>query len=229
MEGAPGYIDFLLEEAVRGRDLSAPGGRVDALNDVLPHVARLDNPAERSAYYGRIAEVLGIEDEIVLEQLSKALKAGRSGVSPAASREARESGGPPETEVRLVRSLLESAEARQDILAELTVEEIGEMATGPILGVMRDLHMEGQEPSVPALMDRLPEGSPRELLARIAFQQEPHGDAHEALICVSSMRRERMIHQRRRLQKEIDAAGAAVTESLLRKKMELSKKINELS
>ena len=239
LAAAPGYMDFLLADCMRGKDLNDPAARVQALNDVLPHMAQLENPAERSGYYSRIAEALGIEDDVVLEQLKKALKVGKRALPASAMSSSARAGGAlagaavvSDAEWRLVRSLVESEEARHDVLPGMSEEDLVGLATAEILRALGEMHREEREPTAPALLDRLPDGEPRDLLTRIVFRPEPPGSASEAATCLAALRRDRLVADRRRVQKEIDAAkakGATVPDELLARKMQLSRRIDDLS
>ena len=237
LDSAPGCIDFLVEEAARGRDLADPSAQVEALNELLPHVAGLENPAERSGYFKRIAERLALEDGVLLEQVRKTLRSGGRSIS----RGARDAAGGngllagatqkvSEAESRLVQNLLGCMEARREILPCLSREEIEDLPTALILKAIGDTDAAGEEPTIAAVMSRLPEGSPQDLLTGIAFKPKAPASAAEAAACLATIRKERMIAERRRLQKEIDAAGtAAALEAMFQRKMELSRRIDDLS
>ena len=231
LSAAPGCVDFLLAEAVRNRDMADPAAQAEALNEVLGHVALFDSPAERSGYYGRIAEVLGIEDGVILEQVRKVLRTGARPVAVAEATGAvpREAQAPPtEAETRLVQVLLQSGEAREALLPLEPIEFAG-MRLESVIRAIEEIHASGEPLEVPSVMGRLPEGEERNLLARIAFRELEQATPEEGGKCLAALRRDRMVDERRKVQKEIDQAGVAVPEFLLRRKMELSREINKLS
>ena len=246
LRAAPGCVDFLLGEAAGHRDMTDPAAQAEALNEVLGHVALLDNPAERSGYYGRIAEALGIEDGVVLEQVRKVLRTGAravstaAGGSAAAGRAAATQGGavagkaergplppPTEAELRLVAVLLQSGEARSALLPLPSSDREG-LRMEPVLQAIEEAHARGQSVEAAGVMDGLAEGD-RDLLVRIAFRSLPEATPEEGEKCLAALRRVRMVEERRKLQKEIDRSGESVPEFLLRRKMELSREINKLS
>jgi DNA primase len=88
-EGADGYrkrldealpfVDFLLDMATAGKDLDRPGALVGALDEVLPHLARLPSAIERARYVPVVADRLGVDDEgLIAQALRRALRDGSS-------------------------------------------------------------------------------------------------------------------------------------------------------
>src|SRR5207247_5739515 len=51
------YIEFLTRDTASRQDLKGPRGKVAALNEVLPFLARMDNPVSRAGLAEMIAEV----------------------------------------------------------------------------------------------------------------------------------------------------------------------------
>ena len=56
------YFEYLTREVAGRRDLGSSEGKIGALNEVLPFLARIDNPVRRAGYVELIATVFGIED-----------------------------------------------------------------------------------------------------------------------------------------------------------------------
>ncbi len=242
LEAAPGGVEFLIAEAARGRNLDVPSEQGAALDDVLAHIVKIENAAERAAWAGRVAEGLGIEDAVVLEALRKALRTGRPALAAAApggavNRTGRDSGTAAaaapaafaEAEARLVRCLIHSAEARVAIAGALEDDDLRGLPTGPILQVLCTLAEIPEPVPLQDLMTRIADEPCRQMLTAIAFRPGEIGSSDEAHTCLAALRRDRMRAERKKVQKEIEAAGASVPEALLRRKMELSRRINELS
>jgi DNA primase len=257
LAGAPTGIEFLLAQAAAGRNLAEPAQRGMALEDVLPHLVKIENAAERSAWAGRVAEALRIEDAIVLDELRKSLRTGKAPVRVGAGQVAgaglsttspstgsgRASRGqvltpPSDSEARLVHCLLDCPEARLELVNEMDVQELTGLTTRPILAAILEesrkavTNSPDNELSLQVVMNRLGAEEERQMLTAIAFRSERAGTVEEARACLAALRRDRMRAERKKLQKEIEAAGSAGTGvplALLRRKDELSKRIDELS
>src|SRR5262249_2628037 len=156
----------------RGRDLSRPEERVSAVNAVLPHVARLNSAVARGSWAGRLAASLGIEDELVLQELRAALKGGRTAVR------VRPSSSEPrirEGEGRRVSVLLRGGAARARARETLEAADLEGTSVGGILESLLRLHGEGKSVDVPAVLADLDRDEDKELLARIAFREDEDG------------------------------------------------------
>src|SRR5262249_9920098 len=75
---APAYLEYLAREAAQRVALTGPAGKIQALNEVLPFVARIENAVERSEQVKLLSEVFRIQDGIVLQELKAAVQSRRT-------------------------------------------------------------------------------------------------------------------------------------------------------
>jgi DNA primase len=224
--GAPSYLEFLIDRETRGRDLDRPEERVAAANAVLPHVARLASAVERASWAGRLADSLRLEDEVVLQELGTALKTGR----PRVRHRPRGVQGPSEVESRLVTLLLRFDDGRAKAVQGLEPGDLDGSRVGSIVRTILDLEAGGRDVDYQAVFSALERDEDRDLLARIALRDEPDGEPSETDDCIRSLRRRRLMRERRELQRRIGAAAdAATVDSLLRRTQELARQIDGLS
>ena len=226
---APGWLDFLLEQQVRTRDLDRIDERVAAVEALLPHLAGLRSPIERVAWATRVAEALRIEDDLVLQQLRAALRDARPRL---ASRPAPAAPRVRDVETRLVAVLLGlcRTERAAEVAAAVRDEDLRGTMVAPLCDAILRLARTGDPVDPGAVLAGLPEPHHRELLARIAFEEPDASSPDELESCLHVLRRERLVQERRQLQREIEhAADPAVLESLLLRKQELARRIDALS
>lgn len=69
-EGAP-LIDYYMQTALRGRDISSAQEKRRAADDILPFIRILANPVLRGHYIGKLSSALGIEERFLHEALEK--------------------------------------------------------------------------------------------------------------------------------------------------------------
>ena len=215
-----------MTKEARGRDLDRPEERVAAVNAVLPHLARLDSPIERASWAGRLADALRIEDDLVLQELQGVLKSGRTNIR----HRVREAEPPREVESRLVSLLLRFEEGRDKARADL---EQGDLLVGTrVSGIVRALWRlvdEGKGVDYPTLFSALDDDD-KEILTHIAFRDEPEAKAEEMEDCIRALHRQRLMRERRELQKRIQtAADAAAIDTLLDRTQQLARQIDALS
>jgi DNA primase len=226
---APAYMDYAIEEAVTGRDLGSPKEKVAALNQVLPLLAALESPVERSHYVPILADRLSLDDAVVMDQLARAAKEKKLAIAP-----------PPPTrpghdrpllaESGLVRVLVEDVVARRELIPQLDLAGIGEVGIRPILTEIRVMAARDEEIGYAALSARFADERIVRLLGHIAMQTEPVGDLNYARSCIASLERDHLLAECRRIQRRIEAtADGSVHAELTAQKFEMSQRIRELS
>lgn len=195
---APEYLEFLVRREARSRDLDRIDEKTAAVNAVLPHICKLTNSIERASWVGRLADALHIEDGLVMQELSKALRAAQ----PAIRHRPRQFREPRDAEARLVNLLLRSEEERQRCAEQLNAEDLQQTEVASIVDTILRLARDGQAVDHLRVQAALEDEADRELLTRIVFRDEPEkGPGVED--CLWTCRRERLERRGREVVKEI--------------------------
>lgn len=198
---APGYLDFLVQRELRGRDLARPDEKVAAINAVLPKLARLESAVERAAWAGRLAEALRIDDDLVMQELRSALRAAKPGIRHRVSAEEPAK----DVEARLVRLILGSEDARRRAREVLDASDLAGTRVGTIVGAILDLDRQGLPVDGSLVVDALEDEADRALLTRIAFRDEAPGGADEVDGCLVTLRTTRLRKEHRDESRELSA------------------------
>jgi DNA primase len=172
LSDAPEYLEFLVRRESRRRDLSRLEEQIAAVNALLPHVARLSDPVERSAWAGRLADVLRVDEASVLQSLRSAVRERQ----PRIRERAPGGRGVPQVEWaewRLVTRLMRSPEERLRFCAQLDPVDLEGMAVRPILLAIAELTARGSAVDHPSVLETLADEADRELLTWIAFRDDP--------------------------------------------------------
>lgn len=227
VDEAPGYLEFLIRREARGRDLEQTGEQVAAVNAVLPHVARLGNAIERASWAGRLADALRIDDRLVLQELESSLRGGRTGLR---QRIEREEGPIREVEARLVSLMLTDPEGRRRAVEELTPDDLHGTRVAGIVRTILEVDADAGEVDYQHVFAALERDGDKDLLTRIAFREEPAGTVQEVEDCLRSLRRQRLVRERRRIQSELrSVADPGAVDDLLLRTQELARQIDLLS
>lgn len=218
------FVEYLTRDAAARHDASGTKGKVEALNEVLPTLARIDNPVRRAGHVEMIATVLGIEDRLVLQELKEAVRGRRREIGPAATT----GGGVRDVESRLLRTLLDSAEARAALLVELEPEDLEGSPVSGIVGEIRRMVAAGEEVTYPRLVACLGDEA-GELMTRAAAMSHPPATVEDGRGCLAALRAARLERQMTAIQKRLESGGSATeTDDLLRRKVALKRQIEAL-
>jgi DNA primase len=200
VRNAPAYIEFLIHREARSRDLTRLDERVAAVNALLPHLARVANAIERASWAERLADVLHIDNQLVLQELRTAIRSAR----PTMRQRPADATQPlRDAEARLVLCLLRSEDERRRWVGHIDPVDLEESAVERIVTKILGLAAADRPADVPTLLAELDDDADRELLTRIAFRDEPEeGPGVED--CLVPFRRRRLARERSSLRREIE-------------------------
>jgi DNA primase len=163
LEKASGYFLWLAERARKKFDMRTSDGRIAGLKFLLPSIERISDRLERAMVAGEVADYLGIERGLVLDEFRKTAVKGPA--RPAA----RPAPMLSMSERILIRSLVADPEVRAILVPRLRVSPVLEgYASRAILAAIFALHDAEPEFSFHALEGRLDEGL-NSLLAETVF------------------------------------------------------------
>jgi len=134
LDSAAGYFHWLADRARARFDMRSAEGRMDAFKKVLmPAVEKLSDKLERAAVASDLADYLGVDRGVVLDQFKRAA-ADRRTPAPAAAPT-----GPavPPLERMLLNALLASRVAREEILPGLSGAWIEDFVARDIFEALR--------------------------------------------------------------------------------------------
>jgi len=226
--GAPSYLDYALQGAIRSHDLARPEGKVAVVNAMLPHVGRLTSAVERVAWARTVADAVGLDDRVVLDEVREAFRTARPELP-------RRTGGPapaafPQRERILVRLLIEDAGTRERLLEELAADDLepGSSAIA-IVAAVRRLHGEGVAVDYRTTLEVLDADADRDALNRLAFHEEPFDAATALEHALRDVRARRLRREMKRLDTEIRTAGdVSVVDTLMARRTEIAREIATL-
>ncbi len=153
LENASGYFLWLAERARRKFDMRTSDGRIAGLKFLLPAIERVSDKLERAMVAGEVADYLGIERGLVLDEFRKTAVKGQA--RPAA----KPASALSMSERILVRSLVADAEVRAVLVPRLRASPILESyASRAILAAIFALFDNEPDFTFHALEARLDEG-----------------------------------------------------------------------
>jgi DNA primase len=222
------YLEFLLDRAASGLDLSRPDHRKKFLDGMLAVAATIPDAAARDQFADRLAHKARITESVVRDEIRKAAAQKRPVAPPSAV--------PAVARVRLAEEGLLWALVHRPVeglaaVAQLEPEDLEGLLAAPILRLAASLVDMPPEMLPELLRERLTEGE-RALLDRAAGAS---AQAASAADCVSAFRRLRVDRERAAVQDEIDrlqehsGMADAAFSSLWERKKELLRRLEELN
>jgi len=222
------YIEYLAREVAGRVDVSRSQGKVQALNEVLPFLARLDNPVRRAGHVEMLASVFGIEDRLVLQELKEAVRERRKDVGGRATA-ALSSARRPESEAEagLVRALMDDGGLRQALLPEVDEADLSSARVRDIVRAVRRLADKGEDVTYPRVGTELGDDA-RDVLTWIAAIPHPPMTEDAGRGCLNTLRAARITRQMTDIQRSLESCSPTEMDDLLRRKLALKKQIEAL-
>ena len=222
VEQAPNYYFWLADRARQQYDTRTAEGRVAAFQAVVPAINRVSNKIERVALVNDLADRLGVAPGLVLENFRRAAAERRDpGPVAVAGLQLKP------VERVLLRLLLESDEARRELLGALEQSEaLADLAAAGIFRAVAAMSAAGERFDMSALEARLSEAD-RKLLAAVAFEAagSPTLDdgrrALEALEAATWQVRQKALHKQIQEAQKVGNVEEALRLLQLKQRMEM--------
>ncbi len=225
------YLEYLLDRAAEGVDLSRDEGRRGFLDRMLAVAARIPDPATRDQFADRLAHKARITEEVVRAEIRRAAVNRQTSLEGVeAARGLRLVGEVRPAEKGLIWALLHEPRLALEALAELEDGDFDGLAAGGVLRAAREMADWPAETVTESLVARLSTGEAG-LLAAIRSQPGPLAPPTE---CARALRRLRYERERAELQREIDhlqdlgAAHAGQIDALWLRKKDLLRRLDAL-
>ncbi len=219
--GAVSGLKFVIGYLSRGKRLDVPEVKTKVLRAVMDVVEAAPDAIVRSEYIRFTAEHLGVE-----EALLRSLSQGKP--DELAAR-------PPETflpaEKRLLQILMENADFRPDVFAELNEEDVAGLKSGPIFAIILGLFAKNQDVNLSEMQKNIGPVLAREL-SQTLLEKRGTPSLEEALDCLCALRIAGKEAEIRRIQAEIareEKSGERTKlDALMSRKLELTRQVMAL-
>ena len=197
LTGSQPYLEFLLDRAVRGVDLTRPEARKTFLGKMLAVAAKIPDAAERDRFADRIAHKARVTESVVRDEIRKAAVERRNEV-PAVAIAATARLRPAEQ--GLIWALVHHPVEGLAAVAQLEPGDLEGLLTRSVLELAASLADLPAEFVPGALRERLSEGE-RALVDRASASEAAPAPAAD---CVAAFKRDRWRRELVAVQEEID-------------------------
>jgi DNA primase len=223
------HIQFVIDEAVRDRNLHRPADKAAAVEETLPFVRAVRNRIQRREYFDIAMDALRVQAD-QRRELWQRTRGGASTDAKTVQQLVAQSTQPTVAEEKLLELLLANEELRKIVLPRLEVSDYEELVTAPVFRALVRLNQEESEINFDSLSAATADDAQSsELLARLMIEEQTES-FDEALAqadsCVNALRLIKLDRQIDELASEIAEAERAGEAD---KRDRLSMKLLELS
>jgi DNA primase len=220
------HIQFVIDQAVRDRNLHSPADKAAAVEETLPFVRAVRNRIQKREYFDITMDALRVQPE-QRRELWQRIRSGASTDAGAVSELVKRSptSRPTVAEERLLELLLANPELRKIILPRLETADYENLASAPVFRALVSLDKDDQEVGFDSISAAIGDNAQaEELLARLMMTEttdsfdELMAAADKSLKAIKLLNLERAIEELRAQLAE--AQRAADDEKLYRLAME---------
>lgn len=231
------FLDYIVEEALKSHDQKRPQGKVETINAILPYLRLVKDRIERAEQFELIADRLKIDSNLIREEFKKAANTRQETVS---ERVMTSMIAVKPAEKKLLECMLNHANVRRNMLAEITDEDLDGLRTASLFQLLLDFERQGRQVTYPALVqDLVDQDLARDLLPSLMYGDEveqaaensPNREAfthaeREARESLESLRSFRLTDKQVALQSEINQAQRSndIDQLKIMQKYELAKR-----
>jgi len=141
------HIQFVIESALRDRNLHRPAEKAEAVEEVLPYIRAVKSRIQKREYFDMAMDALGIDRENVntsawrreLWQVVRDNRNVRTNTVQALTRRSEATAA----EQRLLGLLFSDAKLRREVVPMLREEDYEDLATAPLFKALFELDREG--------------------------------------------------------------------------------------
>jgi DNA primase len=208
------FVEYAVWRARGRHDIERPSGKVDAMNEVLPFLAQIENRNERDEYAKRVAEQLRLEEGALREELRRAAARRETKVNEARVAPRRDL---TELERRFLVVVFADPGVRSLVLPSLEDEDVTGWASEPIFRALREAHLSGNPIGYSEISEQLPDGARQDLASLVSVELDSLLAAwkgtweerltKEATYCLEQFRRKRYDRDLAKLQHELQEAA----------------------
>jgi DNA primase len=135
------HIQFVLDQAVQGRNLHRPADKAAAVEEALPFVRAVRNGIQKREYFDMTMDALRIEERALRNDLWQTIKAGATSDQRSVRQKVAQATGaqPTIAEQRLLELLVTDESLRQEILPQMEAADYEDLPTAAIFRALIEL------------------------------------------------------------------------------------------
>jgi DNA primase len=139
------HIQFVLDQAVRDRNLLRPAEKAAAVEDALPFVRAVRNGIQKREYFDMTMDALRVEEPALRRELWQTVRANNAATGQEVRQKIVHATGaqPTIAEQRLLELLVQDEELRRTILPRMEAADYEDLPTASIFRALIEIEKEG--------------------------------------------------------------------------------------
>ncbi|HEX9918652.1 MAG TPA: DNA primase [Pyrinomonadaceae bacterium] len=217
------HIQFVLDQAMRDRNLRRPADKAEAVEEVLPFIRAVRNRIQKREYFDMTMDALRVEEPALRRELWQTVaKAQTTNADASAALQDKvvraESAPLTVAEQRLLELLIQEVELRRTLLPRIAPDDYEDLPTAGVFRALTEIEAAGEEVSFDTLGRRTEGDAVASDLVPLLLMSEPveraQGEATddvlaEAESCLLTLRLMRVERRLKDLAIEITVAERA--------------------
>lgn len=177
------FLQFVLEETVRGRNLSLPKAKAEAIEEILPVLSAVRNPIQKRESFDQAMSFLRVSDQILRRDLWKTVKLGARVETETVRQQVARATQSKMTvaEQRLLELLIYDRELRDAILPHIEETDYENLATASVFRALFIIHQNGLEVTNQNLLELTENDSTASDFVPVLLMSEPAREPDEAM------------------------------------------------
>jgi DNA primase len=138
------HIQFVIDQAVRDRNLLRPAEKAAAVEEVLPYVRAVRNAIQKRDYFDQAMDALHVDEPALRRDLWQSLRKGGAAAVGQKMAQAM-TAKPTVAEQRLLELLFTDADLRRAVLPHIEASDFQDLPTAAVFRALLELTSEGAE------------------------------------------------------------------------------------
>ena len=177
------FLQFVLEDAVRERNLALPKAKAEAIEDILPVLSAIKNPIQKRDSFDQAMNFLRVDDVILRRDLWKNLKLGARFEKETVKQQVARATQAKMTvaEQHLLELLIYDADLRAEILPQIDEQDYEALATASVFRALFVIHQNGLEVTNKNLLELVEDDEHAADFVPVLLMSEPARQPDEAI------------------------------------------------
>src|SRR5688572_1857373 len=202
------HIQFVIENALRGRNLHRPAEKAEAVEEVLPYIRAVNSRIQKREYFDMAMDGLRITDPALRRELWQSVRDKTVHKTPSMARLTQHRQATA-AEQRLLGLLFADESLRRKVLPMLREEDYADLSTAPLFKALIELDREGSAidfDTVSAKTDG--DDAIQTMIPMVLLNSSLHGSNEHYVPeeCVSTFRLMKIDHRIEELRSELTTA-----------------------